>query len=169
MNLNLTPEIRQARNVFNERITRKMIGVASAGVVGEVAYMGLDLVRYAYDETLSAATLIAQGFVKLVSGVVPSSELGGVVSIVSVIGGASEDSLTRLLWLTALISVNLGVLNLLPIPALDGGHIVFNLYELIVRKAPSERVMHYLTLCGWAILLSLMFLGLYNDIFRLLG
>ncbi|HCD73003.1 MAG TPA: RIP metalloprotease RseP, partial [Helicobacter sp.] len=74
-----------------------------------------------------------------------------------------------LFWLTALISVNLGILNLLPIPALDGGHIIFNCYELIMKKPPSENIAYYLTLCGWAILFGLMFLGLYNDIFRLLS
>ena len=74
-----------------------------------------------------------------------------------------------LMLLTALISVNLGVINLLPIPALDGGHIIFNLYELIFKKAPSEAVFTKLTLAGWAILLWLMLLGLYNDLNRLAG
>jgi regulator of sigma E protease len=61
------------------------------------------------------------------------------------------------------------VLNLLPIPALDGGHIMFNLYEMIRGKAPSENVLYRLTLIGWAILFGLMFIGLYNDINRLMG
>ena len=97
----------------------------------------------------------------------PSSEVGGVVSIVSVIGSASNNGWVTLFWLTALISVNLGILNLLPIPALDGGHIMFNCYEMIMHTPPNENVMYYLTLCGWAILLALMLLGLYNDILRL--
>jgi regulator of sigma E protease len=65
--------------------------------------------------------------------------------------------------------VNLGVLNLLPIPALDGGHIMFNLYEMFTGKSASEQTMMYMTIIGWAILISLMMLGLYNDINRLLG
>ncbi|WP_416373062.1 site-2 protease family protein [Helicobacter typhlonius] len=134
-----------------------------------MSYRGWESIRYGFEETLKASTLIAQGIVKLISGVVPSSEVGGVVSIVSVIGSASQEGWVILFWLTALISVNLGILNLLPIPALDGGHIIFNCYEIIMRKPPSENVAYYLTLCGWAILLALMFLGLYNDIFRLLS
>ena len=63
--------------------------------------------------------------------------------------------------------MNLGVLNLLPIPALDGGHIIFNLYELDTKKVPNEKIVYNLTIAGWAILLSLMFVGLYNDINRL--
>jgi len=74
-----------------------------------------------------------------------------------------------LFFFTALISVNLGVLNLLPIPALDGGHIMFNLYEIIRGKAPSDLALYRMTIGGWAILLGLMFLGLYNDINRLIG
>jgi regulator of sigma E protease len=66
----------------------------------------------------------------------------------------------------ALISVNLGIINLLPIPALDGGHVMFNLYELITNKAPNEDIMFKLTLVGWALLLALMLLGFYNDIVR---
>ena len=71
--------------------------------------------------------------------------------------------------LTALISVNLGVLNLLPIPALDGGHIIFNIYEMIFKKPASDKVMYKLTIAGWIALFSLMALGLYNDINRLIG
>jgi regulator of sigma E protease len=69
----------------------------------------------------------------------------------------------------ALISVNLGVLNLLPIPALDGGHIMFNLYEIVTKKAPSEKVFYRLTIAGWVILLSLMAFTTINDIIRLMG
>lgn len=169
LSVRILPTEQEAQNIFRENITRKIIGISSAGAVGMVHHKGLDSIVFGIDESIKASTLIAQSIIKLISGVVPSSEVGGVVSIVSVIGSASSSGLTHLLWLTALISVNLGILNLLPIPALDGGHILFNLYEVIMRKAPSENVMYYLTLCGWAVLLGLMLLGLYNDIFRLLA
>jgi len=61
------------------------------------------------------------------------------------------------------------VINLLPIPALDGGHIIFNIYEMITRKKPHEKVLLNLTIAGWVLLVGLMGLGLYNDIIRLLG
>ncbi|MCX2716769.1 RIP metalloprotease RseP [Helicobacter sp. MIT 21-1697] len=169
LSLKLTPIEQEAQNIFKESIMRKIIGISSGGVMGEVRYKGLDSLIYGLDESIKASTLIVQGIVKLISGVVPSSELGGVVSIVSVIGSASQEGWVILFWLTALISVNLGILNLLPIPALDGGHIMFNCYELIMKKPPSENIAYYLTLCGWGILLALMLLGLYNDIFRLLS
>ncbi len=96
-------------------------------------------------------------------------ELGGVITIVDITAKASQSGIIALIFFTALISVNLGVLNLLPIPALDGGHIMFNLYEIVVGKPPSESMAYRLTLIGWGILLSLMLLGIYNDINRLLG
>ena len=120
-----------------------------------------------FNENIFASTMIFQGVQKLISGVIPSSEIGGVITIGKVISDASESSLIALLTITALISVNLGVLNLLPIPALDGGHIMFNLYEMIMRKKPSDQVFMFLTIMGWLILGSLMLLGIYNDINRI--
>jgi len=80
---------------------------------------------------------------------------------------ASQHGIIALFILTALISVNLGVLNLLPIPALDGGHIIFTLYEMIFRKPLNEEIIYRLTLGGWAILLTLMAFTIYNDIARI--
>ena len=100
---------------------------------------------------------------------VGTDKLGGIITIVDVTAEASSAGILALFFFTALISVNLGVLNLLPIPALDGGHIMFNLYEMLTGKTASEQVMTYITLIGWSILISLMMLGLYNDINRLWG
>jgi regulator of sigma E protease len=61
----------------------------------------------------------------------------------------------------------LGILNLLPIPALDGGHIMFNLYEAIFKKELNEEIMYKLTIAGWVLLGSLMLIGIYNDLQRL--
>jgi regulator of sigma E protease len=129
----------------------------------------LDGLDYAWDETKKASLLIVQSVEKLLTGAVGADKLGGVITIVDITAQASHQGILALLFFTALISVNLGVLNLLPIPALDGGHIMFNLYEMIRRKEPSEQVIYYMTVAGWVILGGLMFLGLYNDINRLMG
>ena len=113
--------------------------------------------------------MIFTGVQKLLSGDVPAKELGGVISIVKLTSDATDAGWMSVFFFAALISVNLGVLNLLPIPALDGGHIMFNLYEMIARRAPSEAVLIKLTIAGWVVLFSLMGLGLYNDITRLVG
>ncbi|PRM90834.1 RIP metalloprotease RseP [Aliarcobacter cryaerophilus] len=163
----MNPQISDSQNMFNEPIKKRMIGIAPKGEVVTLELGFFDSLTYAYEKTIFASTMIFQGVQKLISGVIPSSEIGGVITIGKVISDASESSLIALLTITALISVNLGVLNLLPIPALDGGHIMFNLYEMIMRKKPSDQVFMFLTIMGWLILGSLMLLGIYNDINRI--
>lgn len=145
-----------------------MIGIAPAPKVIKLNLSPIEALVFAYDRTVESSKMIFKGVQKLIQGVIPSSEVGGVITIGKVISEASQSSIIALLSITALISVNLGVLNLLPIPALDGGHIMFNLYEIIARRKPSDKVFMYLTVVGWVILGSLMLLGIYNDISRLL-
>jgi regulator of sigma E protease len=100
---------------------------------------------------------------------VGAENVAGVLTIFDVMMKFAREGLPYLLFIMALISVNLGILNLLPIPALDGGHILFNLYEIVTRRELSETALYRLTLFGWALLGGLMFLGLYNDIHRIWG
>ncbi len=165
----LTPKVSETTNMFNEVIQKKMIGIGSAGVTHKLELAVDETLSYAVDKTIWASTMIFTGVQKLITGDVPAKELGGVISIVKLTSDATAAGWMSVLFFAALISVNLGVLNLLPIPALDGGHIMFNLYEMITRKAPSEAVLIKLTIAGWALLFSLMGLGLYNDITRLMG
>jgi len=73
------------------------------------------------------------------------------------------------MYLLAIISIMLGVMNLIPVPGLDGGHIAFGLYELITRRKPSVRVMEIAQMIGMVLLLMLMVLAFGNDIGRLIG
>jgi regulator of sigma E protease len=167
--LQLTPRVIEDQNVFGEKITRRIIGISPLGKQTTVYFGFIDGLEYAWDETKKASLLIVQSVEKLITGVVGTDKLGGIITIVDVTAEASSAGILALFFFTALISVNLGVLNLLPIPALDGGHIMFNLYEMLTGKTASEQVMTYITLVGWVILISLMMLGLYNDINRLWG
>lgn len=165
----LTPKLTQTKNMFGESIQQKMIGISSAGVTHPLELTFKDTFSYATAQTIFASTMIFTGVQKLITGDVPAKELGGVISIVKLTSDATETGWMSVLFFAALISVNLGVLNLLPIPALDGGHIMFNLYELIFRREASEAVMMKFTIAGWIILFGLMGLGLFNDINRLMG
>jgi len=164
----IRPQLSDSENMFKEKIKKRMIGIAPAPKVVKIFYSPIESLSFAYDKTIESSKMIFLGVQKLIQGIIPSSEIGGVISIGTVIADASQSSFIALLTIMALISVNLGVLNLLPIPALDGGHIMFNLYEMITRKKPSDKVLTVLTVAGWAILLGLMSLGVYNDIVRLL-
>lgn len=166
-NFTISPQMREARNDFNESVQRRMIGIGAAGVSKTLEVE--NSFAYAWDKTVWASTLIFGGVKRLLLGDVPAKELGGVISIVTITADASAQGWMAVFFFAALISVNLGVLNLLPIPALDGGHIMFNLYEMIFRRAPSEAMLVRLTIGGWMLLIALMALGLYNDITRLIG
>ncbi len=168
LNLIVTPKVSETTNMFREKIKRPMVGISAAGKTHTLELGLTGAVSYAAEQTWEASKLIFISLQKLLSGAVPSSELGGVVTIVKITADASAGGWMAVFFFAALISVNLGVLNLLPIPALDGGHIMFNLYEMIMRRAPSETIVLKLTIAGWAILLGLMSLGLYNDINRLM-
>ncbi|MBP7769768.1 MAG: RIP metalloprotease RseP [Aliarcobacter sp.] len=163
----INPHLADSENMFKEKIQKRMIGISPSGKVINLELSFTESLVYAYEKTIFASTMIFQGVQKLIQGVIPSSEVGGVITIGKVISDASESSIIALFTITALISVNLGVLNLLPIPALDGGHIMFNLYEMITRRKPSDQVFMFLTILGWVILGSLMLLGIYNDINRI--
>ncbi len=168
LNLKVTPKVSETKNIFGEIIEKRMVGIIPSGETIKIYYSPIEAVSFGIDKTIEASKMIVLGIQKLIEGVVPLQEVGGVISIVQITSEVSANFIA-LLSLTALISVNLGVLNLLPIPALDGGHIIFNLYELITRKVPSIEVVYKLTIAGWIILFSLMFLGLYNDINRILS
>jgi len=165
----ITPKIIDDNNIFGEKITRRIIGITPMPKQTTVVYGFAEGLNYAWQETVKSSLLIFQSIQKLLTGVVSTDKLGGIITIVDVTAQASSAGILALFFFTALISVNLGVLNLLPIPALDGGHIMFNLYEIIRGKAPSETAMYYMTLTGWVLLGGLMFLGIYNDINRLMG
>jgi len=164
-----TPKTIDDSNVFGESIKRKVIGISPLGDNSIKHFGFIDTFIYAFDETQKASVLIFTSLQKLLTGVVGADKVGGVITIVDITAKASSSGLLALLFFTALISVNLGVLNLLPIPALDGGHIMFNIYEIITGRVASEKAMQYITMFGWLILGALMFLGLYNDINRLIG
>ena len=167
--LNLKPKVMESENIFREKIYKKMVGISPAPKLIKIYYSPIESISFAYDKTFEASKMIFQGIQKMIQGIVPSSEVGGIISIGTVISNASESSFVALLTIMALISVNLGVLNLLPIPALDGGHIMFNLYEMVTKKKTNAKILVYLTILGWVLLLGLMTLGIYNDINRILN
>ena len=95
------------------------------------------------------------------------NNLSGPVGIVSAISQAASYGLTDVLEMLVLITVNLGVFNLLPIPALDGGRLVFLAVEAVIRRPVSERVQENLTLATFILLFGLMIFATYNDVIRL--
>jgi regulator of sigma E protease len=159
-------KVLKTKNIFGEDVYKKMIGIGANGNIEIISHSPISAFIYAINQTYEASKLIFLSIQKLIIGVVSTDEIGGIITIGKVVSDAN--SIVAFLVITALISVNLGVLNLLPIPALDGGHIMFNIYEYITKRPPSDNVFMVLTIMGWGILIALMALGLYNDINRLM-
>ena len=169
LNLTLTPKTGDAKTLFGEDIKKPLIGITPKGDFIRVYHKGFSAIPYAFNESLEASKLIIVSLQKLVSGVVSVKEMGGIVAITDITTKAASISLSVLLVLTALISVNLGILNLFPIPVLDGGHIVFNIYEIIFKKPVSDRVFVGLSYAGMALLFTLMAFTIINDFLRMFG
>ena len=106
---------------------------------------------------------------KLFTGNVSTKNIGGPITVVQIAGQAAQTDLAAILSVLAFISIQLGILNLLPIPILDGGHILFYVIELIIRRPVSIRIREMAQQVGMALLLMLMVLAFYNDIVRLWG
>jgi len=103
-----------------------------------------------------------------VRGRVPLTSLGGPIMIGYVAGVAAEQGFDQYLWLMAIISINLGMLNFLPVPILDGGLLVFFTLELFKRRPPSPRAREIASYVGLVIVATLMVLALRNDVERFL-
>jgi regulator of sigma E protease len=104
---------------------------------------------------------------KLFTGDVSVKNLSVPISIAQGAGNSAERGLYEFLWFLALISVNLGVINLLPLPMLDGGHLFYYTIELIRGKAVSQRAQEIGLMCGAVVLFLLMGISILNDISRL--
>lgn len=129
----------------------------------------LDAVREGTARTWELIDLTVVFVQKLFSGSVSAKNIGGPITVVQIAGQAAQTDLSAILSVLAFISIQLGILNLLPIPILDGGHILFYLIELMIRRPVSIRAREMAQQVGMAMLLMLMVLAFYNDIIRLWG
>lgn len=115
-------------------------------------------------KTYDMSLLIVRSVGKMITGAISYDNISGPISIAKTAGESAQLGLTFYLGFLALISVNLGILNLLPIPVLDGGQLIFILYEAIFRQKPNEKMQLYLSALGLALLLLLTVFALFNDI-----
>jgi regulator of sigma E protease len=117
-------------------------------------------------QTWKVIDLTIMSLVKMVQRVVPMDSVGGPIMIAKMAGETAQMGVPAFLAFMALLSINLGVLNLLPVPVLDGGHLFFFFCELVIGRPVSQKVREYAQQIGLFLLLSLMVLAFYNDIVR---
>lgn len=168
ISVELTPERSIRKTIFGEEESAWLIGIRNSGAVRLVQHGFADAAIAGAGQTADMVSLTWQSFVKLAERVVPLDQVGGPIMIMQMVGKQAHEGLAGLLALAALISINLGILNLLPIPVLDGGQIVFCLWEIIFRRPLNARLQDYAMRAGIALLVALMLLATYNDLWRIL-
>jgi len=168
LTLSVVPEAvkEKAPDGQEREVGRIQAGIATKAVRFE-PYSPVLAVGYGAARTWDMTVLTVKGLWKLVSRQIDSSNIGGPIQIATEAGRQARDGMASLAVFTAIISVNLAVLNLLPVPMLDGGHLLFFVIEAILGRPLSLRKREVATQVGFVLLMMLMVFALYNDLVRL--
>lgn len=173
--LNLKPsETSQEDPISGKKIKKYMIGLSPWAIYHEPDYTvfkirePIALVKHAFHETNELARKMVISLVKLATGKISAKNLGGPVLIASVAGKSLDAGIIPFLQMMALISINLFLLNLFPIPVLDGGHLLFFILEAIKGKPVSIKTMEVANQIGMVFILMLVGLTLFNDVTRII-
>lgn len=162
----IRPRVTRHKTIFGEEAEVKVIGIgASKNHVIErsdpLAAIGKGIAS-----TWNVTKLTLLGIVKLIQRIIPAETIGGPILIAQMAGEQAQAGILSLLSFMALLSINLGVLNLLPVPVLDGGHIFFFTIEAVIRRPLSHKLKEIAQQVGLVLLISLMAFAFYNDITR---
>jgi regulator of sigma E protease len=165
----VTPEVTEVTDIFGSKVAAPLIGVMAPD---KVALEAISPWRALTESTLATyriAVLTVTSMYKLLAREMPLKNLGGPILIAQVAGKQAELGLNNLIHFMAILSVNLAILNLLPVPILDGGHLFFFLIEAIRRKPVELKHREMAQAVGLMLLLALMLLVFYQDLLRLFG
>jgi regulator of sigma E protease len=166
LDLAVTPRRSETENIFGEKIEAWLIGISPKGTTVTVRHGLFQGAWLGLSRTYEVTRLTVVGIAKLIERAIPSDTIGGPILIAQMAGEQASQGLMNVLLFVALLSVNLGVLNLLPIPVLDGGHLVFLAAEAVRGRPVSMRVREVAQQAGLFVLLALMAFAFYNDIMR---
>lgn len=167
-----TPEKKEEKNIFGEPLGSKryVLGIERTNEIVEIIYEKVSVYGAFKWGVLKTWDLIYLTFItllKIFQRVVPASELGGPILIAQLAGQQMKAGLLYFTNFMAFISIQLGILNLLPVPILDGGHLVFFSVEALRGKPLSMKTQEMWQQVGLVLLISLMFFVFYNDLVRL--
>ena len=164
--LTITPMKKEAKDIFGDLTTTWIVGILPGKTqfikrYDPISAFGLGLYR-----TGQMIALNTIGIFKLIEGKISSDNIGGPILIAKMAADQAEQGLLNVLLFAAMISINLGVINLFPVPVLDGGHLLFFLIEAIMRRPLSIKAREMASQVGLFLLVSLMVFAFYNDIMR---
>ena len=162
----VTPEVVRTTDRLGGEHSQGRLGISSS----ESAYRDLnpvEAVRESVLETWNITSTTLKGVGQMILGVRGTDELGGPLRIAEMSGKVAKDGAFALFWFIVVISINLGLINLFPIPLLDGGHLLFYILEGLRGRPLSERIQEYGARVGAAFVLSLMLFATWNDLVHL--
>ena len=163
--VSLTPKLVSEQDRFGNEFRRALIGIQQSAprfeTLGPVAALG-----YAANQTWSIIRQTGEVLGQLVSGNRSVKDMGGPLQIAQVSGQMASLGPEALIAFTALISINLGFINLLPLPMLDGGHLLFYAYEAVRRKPATQVVQEWAFRFGFVAIVTLMIVVTFNDLGR---
>jgi len=166
IDLNISPKISEQKDIFGENAKVRTIGLIADNVIHKDLNISQSFIK-AIHETFYISKTILKTLGQLIVGDRSFSELGGPVKIAKYSGKTVNQGILMIMWFMAMISINLGVMNLLPIPVLDGGHLFYYLIEAIRGKPLPAKVQSYGYNLGFSIVISLMIFTTLNDIFQI--
>lgn len=165
----LSAEEKEVKNIFGESVREPKIGIIAKGDYFVKRYNPITAIFLGVNETGKMVYLTVVTIVKLIERVIPTDTLGGPILIAQIAGDQAKQGMAPFFYFLALLSVNLGILNLLPIPILDGGHILIYSLEAVTGKTISMKVKGIVQQIGLVIIITLTILVFYNDIARILS
>jgi len=165
--VSVTPEAQASKTIFGEDVRVGRIGISHGTVFKR--YNPIHALYLGGEKTVEIIYLTGLVIVKMVQNVVPANTIGGPLMIFKIAGDQAEAGIIPLLMFMAVLSVNLGFLNLLPIPILDGGHVVFFLIEAAKGNPVSIKAREVAQQVGMFLLITLMVFAFYNDITRFIA
>lgn len=166
LDFNITPKASEIKNEKGEKISVGLFGISPVDGDIVVKYGMIESMKLGFEKSYDFTKLIIVGFGKLIQKKVPADSLGGPIMIVQMAAESAQSGFTTLLIFMAAISMNLAIFNLLPIPVLDGGHLLIIGIEAVTRRKLSERIVGGFQMVGFALLIGLMVFAFYNDIMR---
>jgi regulator of sigma E protease len=169
INLIVVPRLMADRNIFGEQIREGRIGIKASDIRIYKSYPPHVATWKGIQRTVDITRLTVLSVIKLIQGTVPAKSIGGPIMIVQMTGEQARASFFSYVSFIALLSVNLAILNLLPIPILDGGHIFFLSIEAIMGKPISVRWREVAQQVGLVLIISLMIFALLNDLTRIVA
>jgi len=166
LTLSVTPQPIRERGPQGEEIEVGRIGISPTAVVAYVRSNPVVAIGEGMVRTADMTALTAIGLWKLITGQLPASTIGGPIQIAVAAGEQAKQGIASLAFFTAVISVNLALLNLLPVPILDGGHLLFFAIEAVLGRPLSLKKRELAQQVGFMLLLLLMVFAVYNDLAR---